>query len=139
MEVEFFSQRLLLLIFAGEMKESFYFVSHFLRRVALCLALVYGALLLPTFLSSQDEIIPSVFGSEFLISDESVDQTPHFQIIRLCQAKLRTNARPLGGLTFGKNGLPKIFFESVILKKSCFVKNNYRLQDIPVLYCIFRI
>ncbi|MBS1489208.1 MAG: hypothetical protein JSS93_01660 [Bacteroidetes bacterium] len=121
------------------MKESFSFVSNFLRRVALCLALVYGALLLPTFLSSQDEITPSVFGAEFLTSDESLDQAPHFQLIRLCQAKLRTNIRPLGSLAFSKNVLPDFFFESVILKKISLEKKNYRLHDIPVLYCIFRI
>jgi hypothetical protein len=110
------------------------------RKIALCFAIVYGSLLFLTFVSYQDEIIPTIVESEFLIGDEDIDHSPHLQIFQYCQSKLRSNARPFFGWALNKAArTSKSISQVIICKKFLSFYTLQKYRGSSVLLSVFRI
>lgn len=115
-------------------------VGNFSRRVALSLFIIYSSLLSLTFLSYQDEIIPPVVEFEFLIGDEDIDHSPHLEVIRYCQSKIRLIERQiLGAITCSHYYSVKFLLGDLAFKKRLnFLTYNW-YGDQAVLLSVFRI
>lgn len=110
------------------------------RRLALCLMIIYGSLLSLTFISYQDEILPLIVESEFLIGDEDIDHSPHIQIVRFSQSKLRTNARPFCGWVLNKNLQTSKSQSGVfVFRKFLISQIFHKHRSTSVLLSVFRI